>query len=270
MRIHNGNIMDTTDERSDKYLKINSCGIQKIRTDYTVLREQGRSDYHILVILSGGCVAEINGEICRLMAGDFLIYYPGEAQKYIFKSGDVSVWCHFTGSAVSDILNDCRLGNGCGSMSAAAEANTCISKLLSAFASKNSPLLENAFLCELLHYASLKHESGGGTLSACISSVLEYLHMNYSSDIDLDDIAKKCGYSKSYISHEFSERIGIAPMKYLNNYRIRAANELIISTSLPISEIARTCGFNDPLYFCKLFKKHFGVSPSQQRRSENV
>jgi AraC-like DNA-binding protein len=258
--------MDVSDRQSNEYLKINSCGIQKIKTDHTVIRENGRSDFHLLVILSGECRATVGGNEFTLSAGNYLVYFPHEPQKYSFKCGDVSFWCHFTGSAAGEILSKCEITSGIGRTGALPEVSSAIAKLLNAYASKRSSVLVEAYLSELLHFVSEKAEFSGCSASDCVSKVLDFIHLYYTSDITLDKIAKKCGYSKSYISHEFVLSIGTSPMKYLCNYRLRAALELIDSTELPISEIALSCGFNDPLYFCRAFKNHYGLSPTARRK----
>lgn len=268
MEIHYGHTMDVSDLQSSEYLSINSCGIQKIKTDYTVIRENGRSDYHLLVVLSGECRATVGGKELTLGVGDYLVYPPYEPQKYSFKCGDVSFWCHFTGTAAEEILKKCKITGGVGRTGVPSYVSASITKLLNAYASKESSVLEGAYLTELLHFISKKGEHSFGSAPDCVSRVLDYLHLHYASDITLDKIAKKCGYSKSYISHEFVLSIGTSPMKYLCNYRLRAALELIDSTDLPISEIARTCGFSDSLYFCRVFKSHHGISPTERRRQK--
>ena len=55
MRIYDGKHMDKTDEKSDEYIKINSAGIQNLSSSCTVIREDGRKDYHILLLIKGNC-----------------------------------------------------------------------------------------------------------------------------------------------------------------------------------------------------------------------
>ena len=57
-------------------------------------------------------------------------------------------------------------------------------------------------------------------------------------------------------------------MQYLENIRLRKARELLESTSLSISDIARTAGYNDSNYFARSFKKVYGVSPRDYRNRE--
>ena len=57
------------------------------------------------------------------------------------------------------------------------------------------------------------------------------------------------------------------PIKYQNDIRLKNSCELLHSTNLTITEIAQSCGFNDPLYFSRIFKKKYNTSPTQFRLS---
>ena len=60
--------------------------------------------------------------------------------------------------------------------------------------------------------------------------------------------------------------MGISPQKYLINFRLNQACKLMKNTELSIAEISRSVGYQDPLYFSKLFKKEKGLSPSKYRK----
>ena len=57
--------------------------------------------------------------------------------------------------------------------------------------------------------------------------------------------------------------MGTSAINYLNEYRLKVANTLLLNTNKQVQEIASLCGFNDVGYFCKLFKKQFGKSPKK-------
>ena len=102
MKVFDGNIHDTTNFASNKYLQINSCGFQNVISDNTVIRRKGRHDFHILLVNSGQCEVIHNNKSHKLEAGNLVIYAPGEIQQYTFKAGTSSLWCHFTGSIVRE------------------------------------------------------------------------------------------------------------------------------------------------------------------------
>ena len=71
----------------------------------------------------------------------------------------------------------------------------------------------------------------------------------------LDELAKKAGYSKSRFSHVFLEIVGMSPIKYHNDMRLKTSCELLHSTNLTIAEIARSCGFRAPCILVEFLNK---------------
>jgi len=59
-------------------------------------------------------------------------------------------------------------------------------------------------------------------------------------------------------------------IQYLNTYRLKIANTMIINTSRQISEIATLCGFDDVSYFCRIYKKHYGHTPKKAKLDNNT
>ena len=87
------------------------------------------------------------------------------------------------------------------------------------------------------------------------------LNSKYADNWTLSTMADYCKLSKSYFSHTFRKRMGVSPVQYLNTQRIEKAKEFLLSNSMSISTIARLVGFDDPLYFSRVFKKHTGIAP---------
>ena len=72
--------------------------------------------------------------------------------------------------------------------------------------------------------------------------------------------------SRSTLNRNFSKAFGMTPMRYLNKLRLDHAAELLASSNLSISEIARQCGFEDSNYFTRAFRRKFGTAPGQWRK----
>lgn len=99
--------------------------------------------------------------------------------------------------------------------------------------------------------------------------VIHYIEMNVESKISLDDLSNIAGYDKKYFCSFFKELSGKTPIQYLNSYRIDVAGELLLTTKLPITEIAYQSGIEDVSYFSKQFKKHKGITPREYRSRKN-
>ena len=98
-----------------------------------------------------------------------------------------------------------------------------------------------------------------------IQNSVEYITKNYTQTISIIDLAKKANMSESNFFAVFKKSFGCSPISYLNHYRISLAADLLIETNSTISEIGYKVGITDPLYFSKLFKKAYGISPKEYR-----
>ena len=111
--IYRGNIKDKTDFISEKAFYVNSCGITHTRDDYTVIREFGRNDFHILYVKKGNCYIKKDKTIITLDENDIFIYFPHEVQVYSFdRKENISYWIHFSGSEVENLLSQLDLTAG--------------------------------------------------------------------------------------------------------------------------------------------------------------
>jgi AraC family transcriptional regulator of arabinose operon len=99
--------------------------------------------------------------------------------------------------------------------------------------------------------------------------VLEACHILTNSlceEISVEDLAEKVFLSPSRLAHLFREQIGVSIVRWREDQRIIRAKLLLQTTLLPIVVIAQQTGYDDQLYFSRVFKKRVGVSPSEYRK----
>ena len=80
------------------------------------------------------------------------------------------------------------------------------------------------------------------------------------------EMAKMAGMSLSTLTRHFRERTGVSPLEYLIRVRLKKASVLLQNPELGLAEIADMTGFTDSNYFCRLFRKYFGISPGKYRQ----
>ena len=98
---------------------------------------------------------------------------------------------------------------------------------------------------------------------------LDYIHQHYHRPLDISRLAQIEGYSFSYYSEWFKEKMGKSPKAYIQCLRLKQAKELLKHTDLPIYQIAQQVGFEQTSSFTRLFKQREGISPTGYRfRSE--
>ncbi len=100
-----------------------------------------------------------------------------------------------------------------------------------------------------------------------IAAVLEELTRHLDQPPALDDLAAWAGYSPQHLNRTFRRTLGVTPLQYLARMRMQAASRLLMEDRLSVAAIARKVGIDDPYYFSRLFKQHFGQSPTQYRDS---
>ena len=99
-----------------------------------------------------------------------------------------------------------------------------------------------------------------------LKTVLQFIRQNFDKEITLDDMADAVGFSTKYFCNFFKNMTGKTPVGYLNVYRIEKACKKLLTTDMPITQIAYSCGFNDLSYFIKTFKQIKNCTPKQYRK----
>lgn len=99
-----------------------------------------------------------------------------------------------------------------------------------------------------------------------VEDSLQYIENNYDHSFSIQEIADSLGLERTYLYRLFKKATGFSPQEYLLDYRIRKACELLQNTDLPIAQISRSVGYEDSLYFSRLFKQYMKSSPSSYRQ----
>lgn len=95
-----------------------------------------------------------------------------------------------------------------------------------------------------------------------VKEALAYIEEHYAEHIELNDIARAAGLNPNYLCRLFKNYTGRTPVDYLRYYRIECACEMLATRMRSIPETAWKCGFHDPAYFSRCFKKEKGVTPT--------
>jgi len=99
--------------------------------------------------------------------------------------------------------------------------------------------------------------------SVYTKKAIEYIEYNYAQKLCVQDIANYIGISRSQLYRVFIDTYGKSPMNIILDYRIQIACGLLKHSSLSISAVGYSVGFEDSLYFSRAFKKIKGISPRQ-------
>ena len=100
-------------------------------------------------------------------------------------------------------------------------------------------------------------------------NLMRFIYDNYCSSLTLDDLAKVADLQPNYLCRFFKELTGKRPFDYINNLRINEAAKRLANSNQSVYQIAYACGFQDPCYFTRIFKKHMGISPIAFRKQSH-
>ena len=103
-------------------------------------------------------------------------------------------------------------------------------------------------------------------IDGSISPLISYVHENFLSLTNIDEIASTFYITSSHLCRTFKKLTGYTVIQYINILKIQRACDLLHSTDKSITDIALDCGFNSTMYFCKTFKSFLNLTPSEYRK----
>ena len=102
--------------------------------------------------------------------------------------------------------------------------------------------------------------------SRMVQQAKQWMEKEYQKPLQVEQMAKRLGVSRSYFSSRFQAEVGMSPSKYLTMVRMEQAKQLLQQTDEAMAQIALAVGYQDVFYFSKVFKKSEQLSPSEYRR----
>ncbi len=113
-------------------------------------------------------------------------------------------------------------------------------------------------------------EDENSSVSENMIGMIEYIQENYHDQVFLKDIAAAGLMSERECTRVFNRSVHMAPIHYLNHYRVHMAARMLRQTDDPIALIAEKCGFSSPAYFSKVFREETGDLPKDYRAENKI
>ena len=117
----------------------------------------------------------------------------------------------------------------------------------------------------------LREKTASNRYGDIVGEVMDYIEQNYADEeLSLNLLASHVNFSPNHLSMIFSQQTGQTFIKYLTDFRMNKAKELLRCTGKRSSTIGMEVGYRDPHYFSYLFKKTQGITPTQYRGGKNL
>lgn len=267
-----------------KPLIVGSCGTYRLRhkEKLPTWRPKGRIDYQLLYVASGKAHFYFDGKDREVTAGHMILFQPRQEQHYEYFAKDKPevYWVHFTGGDVKNILRryEIPLDNPVfysGSSSTYAYLFKEMINELQTCRVGYQELLE-MYLRQIFLLVQRSRQERKPTVSSYIQEEMEYarryFNEHYNEPISIEEYAQSRGMSVSWFLRNFKQITTMSPMQYILSIRINNAVSLLETTDYNITEISAIIGYDNPLYFSRIFRKQIGMSPSDFRklRRENA
>ncbi|MDO5293049.1 MAG: helix-turn-helix domain-containing protein [bacterium] len=125
--------------------------------------------------------------------------------------------------------------------------------------------LQKWFLTKIILSARNVHSKKHEYTNNIVEQAKDYINANYNHDLSLEGVSRQVDVSSYYFSKLFKDVVGMNFIEYVTKVRIQVAKSLLKEANLTIKEVCADCGYSDPNYFSRIFKKYEGITPSEYR-----
>ena len=234
-----------------------------------------RDHYLIHYVVSGRGVLRCNQQEYAVEAGMLFIVFPAQVASYQADEEDPwqYTWVGFNGADARRLVKLTGLSKAQPVWRSDDPDATYARLRAVADASDNTAAADAEMVGRLyLFLAHLMKQNHRQTTDdvhqTYVANALRYIQYNYANNIGVADIAHYVGISRSQLYRAFLQHFGVSPHTYLQTYRINEACSLLRDPAYSVAEVAGSVGFNDPLYFSRVFKAIKGVTPSDYQKKQ--
>lgn len=254
--------------------------------DYTAV-SHWHDDVEFITVISGEMQYNINGETVTLASGDGIFV---NARQLHYGFSEKREECQFICAVLHPVLLCGTAGveqnyvlpvitNECYSYKLLRREVMWEERILEVLRQMHASLSHSAPQLEIQglffrlwsilyeHAPKQNMEKRDGRQLGLLREMVGYIQKNYSEKISLTDIAGAGNMCKSKCGELFRRYTGKTPIQYLTDYRLKKSIEMMNTSELSIGEIGYEAGFSGASYFSETFKKKFGYSPKEYRRT---
>lgn len=242
-------------------------------------KPRNKANNFLLHVIIDGCGEyhnEATGERLELASGQGFLISPGDVSRYQADHNEpwTYYWLEFNGVKALSLMRQAGFTDS-ESTYQVLDSNQLqqITDIFERILEAESETLVIAHTYQLIHEIQASGQSEQVIIEEdaqhfLIKEAVKFIVRNYVKPIGVEDIADHCSLSRTYLTRLFKEEVGITPSKYLSQYRLSQAQELLKDPDYTIGEVAELTGFSNQFVFSTAFKKEFGAPPSAWRKEQ--
>ena len=228
--------------------------------------------YEFVTVTEGKLACSVYDRTFELVPGKAMLIMPNHVHRYETVGSSRSFLCIFSPDFIRDFHEDIKSESYVYSLFDWTDRG----EIAALSAGGTDKYMRRAVLYSICSYARpfLSHIDKNATGRGFSSweyleeKLLEYIQENYDKDISLRRIAEEFGYNYSYVSERFNKVFGCGFSQFVNLLRVEDAAQMLVSTDYSIAKISVYCGFNSIRNLNLQFSLHYGMSPSEYRKSK--
>ncbi|MBQ4291103.1 MAG: AraC family transcriptional regulator [Clostridia bacterium] len=241
-----------------------------------------RHDFQIIYLRRGTGAARLNGAWVPLGEGSLLFYRPMEYQEYRFapEKDRELFWLYFDHIAEAEVADWFQIPAGnLFFVEDPSEIHAVFRKIMEELSEERQgkALMLSLYTGQLLILLSrcavpapIPEKTNARNHEEAVRSVCRDMEIHSASYVKVEEYAARCGLSKTQFIKLFRRITGTTPIAYRQKIRLEKAGKMLRTTEWSIQEVSAKAGFQDPLYFSRVFREKTGLSPSKYRKQNAV
>lgn len=235
-----------------------------------------RPNYIVHIVTSGKGSYHVDGQVYHVKEGQGFLIPP---DKRTFYQADREspwnyYWIAFSGGMATSYLEGLGLDAKHPTFKID-QMEQLVAIIEETFSFEDTSVQSELMLSSLLYkFLSLLQQSDASTVAVNksvnphVQYAIDYIKSNYATDLTVKSLAEALSLNRSYLSTIFKNDMHTTLQQYITEYRLTRAAELLGISQLRVEDVSEYSGYKDPLVFAKAFKRKFGKTPSQYRKSE--
>lgn len=259
---------------------VHCCGRYRLihRQSFKTERPNGSNNYQLLYIANGKARFQIEGKMHWLEKGYCVLFSPKQPQYYYYELQDSPdiYWVHFSCKKEKEFLEKTGFLNG---IIYFVGIHTSYSKMFDEMITElqvKQPFFEEQLqlkmkelLLKMGRNQQIREKNLFESYNKEVEEALRLFQLTPEKDFTIKEFTKERGLNYYRFIDTFTHYVGVSPRQYIINMRMTIAKDLLMNPMFQISEVARLTGYDNPLYFSRLFKKTWGISPTEFKKQAN-